>query len=240
MMPRVRPLLRFVLGLLMPHRCIRCGVTVGGAPGLCAACYPTIEFLAGGGCPSCGVAVPQPGLTCGVCLAAPPVWRQARSAFVYSPDSRDLILRFKHADSTHMAPVLAAWLHRAGADLLAEADLLVPVPLHWRRLFLRRYNQAALLARHLSGRTGVKADVLVLKRVRNTRPQGHLRRGQRLGNVRTAFAVTAPDRVAGKRIVLLDDVLTTGATLTACTNALLRAGAADVSVLTLARVLKGR
>lgn len=233
-----RPILRFALGLIMPHRCLRCGDTVGGAPGLCAACYPKIEFLAEEGCPCCGVRVPQPGLLCGACLRQPPPWSRARSAFAYTPESRDLVLRFKHADATHMAPVLAAWLHRAGGDSLRAADLLVPVPLHWRRLFFRRYNQSALLARQLSAHCGVPADVTVLKRVRDTRPQGHLRRGQRQDNVRTAFRVTDPRRVAGLRVVLLDDVLTTGATVSACARALRAAGAADVAVLTLARVMR--
>lgn len=238
MLYRVRSVGQALLNALLPHRCLRCGTTVGSAPGLCAECYPLIRFVAGEGCHCCGAPVSAPGLLCGACLAHPPAYDGARSALLYDRNSRDLVLRFKHADATHMAPVLAAWLHRAGRDILEGADALVPVPLHWRRLFSRRYNQSALLARQVSRRTGIPCEMGLLHRVLNTQPQGYMRRNARQENVRRAFVVRAPGRVLGKKLVLIDDVLTTGATVTACARALKQAGAASVTVLTVARVLR--
>jgi ComF family protein len=151
-----------------------------------------------------------------------------------------LVLAFKHADRTQNAPAFAAWMARAGAELLDGADLIVPVPLHWTRLIARRFNQAALLARGLSKRTRIPFDPRLLVRTRRTRTQGDLTRSQRMRNVRGAFAVRANARskLKGRTIVLVDDVMTTGATLEACAKALRRAGAKEVRVLALARVVR--
>lgn len=180
-------------------------------------------------------------MVCGACLAQPPVWSRARAACLYDEGSRALVLRFKHADRTEGAPAYARWMARAGADILAEADLLVPVPLHPWRLFLRRYNQAALLAHALGRECGLPVDACALKRLRRTASQGafdHTGRGRagRARNVRGAFSVAAPESVVGRRVVLIDDVLTTGATLGECARVLLAAEAQSVDVLTLARV----
>jgi ComF family protein len=157
--------------------------------------------------------------------------------FRYDDASRSLILRYKHADQTASTPPFARWMARAGAELLAEADLIVPVPLHRWRLFLRRYNQAALLANALAGLSGVHCRPDLLRRPWHTPSQGGLGRRQRRENVRGAFRLQRGEAVKGKRVLLIDDVLTTGATCEECARTVLAAGAEAVDVLTLARVV---
>lgn len=157
---------------------------------------------------------------------------------LYDDESRDLILGFKHADKIEGAEAYAAWIDRVGAPFLAAADLVAPVPLHRRRLRRRRYNQAALISNHMATAHGVRSAVDLLIRKRYTRSQGGLSPAGRRRNVRGAFAV-APGwrgRVSGARVVLVDDVFTTGATLESCARVLRRAGACSVDVLALARV----
>jgi ComF family protein len=158
----------------------------------------------------------------------------------YDDASRGLILGFKHADRTHAAPAFARWMARAGAELLLTADVIAPVPLHWSRLLARRYNQAALLGNGLAVLMNKASVPDLLIRRRRTPSQGHLSRSERLRNVAGAFAVR-PSRlpqVRGRRILLVDDVLTTGATVSACAAVLRRAGAASIDVLSLARVVR--
>jgi ComF family protein len=161
---------------------------------------------------------------CGDCARERPTWHQARAVLRYDKNSRRLLLRFKHGDHTHSAAAFGRWMRRAGSEVLAGANLLVPVPLHWTRLFQRRYNQAA------------SADWLI--RRRRTPAQGHLGPAARERNVRGALAMRASRSVAGKRVVIIDDVMTTGATVEECARVLKRAGAASVGVLTLARALR--
>ena len=160
--------------------------------------------------------------------------------FVYDADSRGLVLAFKHADQTHAAGAFAKWMLRAGAPLLEDADLLIPVPLHWTRLFARRFNQAALLAQALERECGASAMPRALVRRRKTEPHVRMSARSRWRNVRGAFAIhaSAKGHIEGRRVVLIDDVMTTGATVSTCADALLRAGAANVDVLTLARVMR--
>jgi len=148
------------------------------------------------------------------------------------------VLALKHGDRLHLAPALAQWMRRAGAELLADADLQIPVPLHWTRLFRRRYNQAAVLCQAIHGAGGPPVSVDNLIRRRRTPSQGRKSAAARRRNVAGAFAVRRPQEALGKRVVLIDDVLTTGATVEACAHALKRAGAARVDVLTLARVVR--
>jgi ComF family protein len=229
------------LDLLLPPRCLGCGALVDQTGALCPTCWSGLSFIAAPQCDRCGLpfafAVAERA-RCAACLADPPPFARARAVLVYDDASRRLILGFKHADRTEAAPAFGRWLARAGAPLLADADLVAPVPLHRWRLFRRRYNQAALLA-HAVGRVAqrpVVADLIVRRRATPT--QGGRGRRGRVRNVSGAFAL-APRRAAqarGRRVLLIDDVHTTGATLAECARVLLRAGAAAVDVLTLARV----
>ncbi|MBM3490550.1 MAG: ComF family protein [Alphaproteobacteria bacterium] len=231
------------LDLVLPARCLACGGEVDRQGQLCAPCWRAIRFLAPPCCACCGFPFAYDeggGARCAACLARPPSFARARAAFVYDDASRGLVLAFKHADRTHAAPAFAPWLARAGADLLAEAELLAPVPLHRWRLLARRYNQAALLSAALARLGGLPHRADLLQRRRWTPSQGRMSRTERRRNVAGAFRVRPRhcDMVAGRRVLLVDDVLTTGATVEACARALLRSGARAVDVLTLARVVR--
>lgn len=229
--------------LLLPPQCMLCQAEVDEPGRLCAACWPKLQFIAEPCCPACGTpyGIPVPaGLVCGACLREPPPYARARSAFVYGGGGRDLVLRFKRGDRTDLVPGLARLMARAGAGLLAECDLIVPVPLHPGRLWRRRYNQAALLAAALGRLAGRQALPALLERRRATPSLGRLGRAERRRILSGAIAVAPALRPAlqGRRVLLVDDVLTSGATANACCRALLRAGAAGVDVLTLARVVR--
>lgn len=239
--PTLRRLATALLDLLLPPRCLACGATVGENGALCARCWGGITFLGAPCCARCGLPFDfdfgAPSL-CGACSRSPPSFDRALAAMRYDSESRRLILAFKHGDRLHLAPAFGLWMHRTGAELLSDAEMLVPVPLHWTRLFARRYNQAALLchAIHAAGGPPVAVDGLV--RRRRTPSQGKRNATARERNVRGAFAVKDRGAVAGKCIVLVDDVFTTGATVGECARILRRAGAARVDVLTLARTVR--
>jgi ComF family protein len=172
-------------------------------------------------------------------ITDPPAYWRARAAVRYDDVARALVHALKYGDRLDLAPTMGRWIANAGRELLGDADALVPVPLHWRRLWMRRFNQSTRLAEVVSAASGVPVAYDVLRRVKATAQQVGLTRVQRADNVQGAFRV-APDaraEVAGRRLVLVDDVLTTGATLDACARTLLRAGARNVDVLTFARVV---
>jgi ComF family protein len=174
-------------------------------------------------------------------IASPPAYDRARAAVRYDDIARTLVHALKYQDRTDLAPAMGRWLARAGEELLADAGMLVPVPLHWRRGFGRRYNQSGLLARAIARQSGVTLAGEALRRVRATAQQVELSRTQRASNVQGAFQVSIDRQaeVAGRHVVLVDDVLTSGATVDACARALLRAKAAHVDVLDFARVVDG-
>jgi len=228
---------RLFLDSLLPPQCLVCNTVVDSPGNLCAACFGKFTFITPPHCHRCGL--PFEGaaiddLVCGACLRNQPVYSRARAAFLYTEDSKGLVLKFKHADRTDAAVHLARWLQRAGADLIAACDVIVPVPLHRWRLLARTYNQAALLANKLGELSGKPVLPDALTRIKATPKQGGLDRKERKRNVAKAFA--AQRDVAGRRVLLIDDVLTTGATAEACARTLLSAGAAEVDVLALARV----
>lgn len=234
-----------LINLLLPPRCPMSGSVVD-APGMFSPdIWVGLNFIEQPCCHVCGFPfgfAMDEGALCGPCTSATPVFTKARAAMVYDDASRDIVLAFKHGDRLDMVPALIPFLKRAGVDVLADADMLMPVPLHRWRLLMRRYNQAGLLAQAL-GRA-VDKPVLIdgLMRTRATPMQGHLNPGQREKNVKNAFGVRAASavHVQGKNILLIDDVYTTGATINECARALLKAGAAQVNVLTLARVVRAQ
>lgn len=231
-----------LLDLLFPPLCISCREPLGGGYGFCADCWGGITFLDGPMCDCCGLPFafdPGAGTRCAACLAHPPAYDRARAIFAYDENSRAPILALKHADRLDLVPGFAHWLERTGKLLLDGCDLIVPVPLHHRRLWQRRYNQAAELARALGRRTSKAVSVRALERTRPTESQGVMASAAgRRRNVRGAFRATDPERLAHRNILIVDDVLTTGATVEACARALKQAGAAQVQILALARVVK--
>ena len=241
--PRMRRLALAALDLALPPRCIGCGVRVDAAGLACAACWTKLTFIAPPLCSCCGAPFDFAieGLhRCPSCHAHPPAYDRARAAVIYDDGSRGLVLGFKHGDRLHAAPAFGGWLARAGGELLEDTDLVIPVPLHRWRLLKRRYNQAALLADHVARRSGVTCLPDLLERHRATPSQSDLGPAARTRNVAGAFSLNPrhADRAKGARIVLVDDVLTTGATVNACAKILRRGGAARIDVLTLARVVR--
>ena len=237
----LRRLGRAVVDGVLPPRCLACGATVDAPDALCGTCWAAITFFAPPWCAVCGLPFPHPmgeGAVCADCARERMSWDRARAVLRYDRHSRRLVLMLKHGDQTHLARAFGRWMHRAGGEVLAGAELLMPVPLHWTRLFGRRFNQSALLAQAIraAGGPAVGADWLV--RRRRTPSQGTLGPLARARNVRGAFALRRGRSVKGKRVVLIDDVLTTGATAEECARVLRRAGAAWVGVLVLARAVR--
>ncbi len=230
---------RGLLDLLLPPTSLDGEAAISG--GMSAGAFSRITFLDDPVCDGCGLAMPYAEAAlerCPACQAKPRAFQRARAACVYDEHSRDLILKLKHADRTDLAGLFARWLSRSGAELLAEADAVVPVPTHRSRLLRRRYNQAAEIARPLARSAGLAYLPDALVRRRDTDSQGGKSASGRKRNVAAAFAVpeTRRIRVVGRRIVLVDDVLTTGATAEGCARALLKAGAAQVTLSVVARV----
>jgi ComF family protein len=235
---------RSALNFVYPPLCVGCRALVGEPGSLCATCWQGVEFLDGPACECCGLPFeldPGPGTRCAACLAEPPVFDRARAVMRYDEASKGPILALKHADRLDLIPGFARWLDRAGRAMLDETDVIIPVPLHPLRLWVRRYNQSAEMARALGRMTAKPVAPLALVRVRATPSQGEMPSAKaRRRNMRGAFRVPSGRRAAveGKSVLLIDDVLTTGATVEACARALKRAGAANVHVLALARVVK--
>jgi ComF family protein len=235
-----------IIDIILPSRCILTGEQVDFQGTVSPKAWADLSFITAPFCHACGfpfdfeVTRAEEAL-CAACLKDRPPFESARSALIYNDASRDFILAFKHGDRTHAVVTMAPWLKMAGAEFWEQEDVVImPVPLHRWRLLRRRYNQAALMAKILGKVTGKKVLLDVLRRVRATPTQGHLKANERAQNVKKAFAVLENryHLIQGKSIVLVDDVYTTGSTVKECTQALLEAGASKVFVLTLARVVK--
>ena len=236
-----------MLDAVLPPLCLGCNEIVEASGALCAGCWQGFAFIAPPQCACCGDPFAEhigDEALCAGCLARRPKFRRARAALAYDTHSRRLVLPFKHGDRTDIARSCGGWMARAGSELLAEADLIAPVPLHWRRLLTRRYNQAVLLARAVfraqPEQVSARLAPDLLRRHRWTGSQAGLRAKERRRNVREAFEVHPrwAAGVVGKTVLLVDDVLTTGATAEACARVLQRGGARHVDVLTLARVVR--
>jgi ComF family protein len=237
-------LVSFLLDRIYPPTCLACraGVEEGGT--LCPACWSAMPFIERPFCERLGLPFSQelgPGLISPAAEVNPPVFARARAVARYDGPARTLTRRLKYADRLDLAPAMGRWMARAGAELIAESDAILPVPLHRGRLWRRRFNQAALLAHHVAAHAGRPCETGWLTRIKRTRPQVGLTREERADNLQGAFHLSAEaaGQIAGARLLLIDDVLTTGATLNACARALMKAGAARVDALTFARVVTG-
>ena len=238
----VRAAARTAADLVLPPTCLACRKPVGNADGLCPSCWTAIGFIERPYCERLGTPfVSEEGgaLLSPAAIADPPAYDRARAAARYSDVARDLVHLLKYGDRLDLARPLGHWLVRAGAELLRDADALVPVPLHWTRLLQRRFNQSAALAQAVSAAAHIPVADQILVRTRATRPQFGLARSERARNVQGAFAVAKPAQTdaKGRKLILIDDVLTSGATVDACARALRRAGASRVDVLVLSRVV---
>jgi len=236
----LRKLAGVSLDLALPPLCPACREPVGAQAALRASCWSKLSFIAPPYCERLGTPFaydPGPGVLSMQAIADPPAYERARAAVCYDDFSRILIHGLKYSDRLDLAPMLGRWMARAGHALLQDAEALVPVPLHWRRLWARRFNQSAALAKIVSQASGVPLLGDALKRVKATLQQVGLTASERALNVQGGFAVADRSRVAGRRLILIDDVLTSGATIDACARALNRAGAARVDVLVFARVV---
>ena len=242
----IRALLQHAADLVFPPCCLACRKAVAGPDALCAACWAAVRFIERPYCERLGTPfeadLESPGLLSPDAIAHPPVFSRARAVARFDDGpSRQLVHRLKYGDRLELAGTMGAWMARAGEEILGEADVLVPVPLHRRRLAARRFNQSVLLARAVSRRCGVPMVPDALVRDKATASQVGLSRTQRQLNLQGAFAVPAECRgaVDGRSVVLVDDVLTSGATANAASRALLRGGARRVDVLVFARVVTG-
>lgn len=230
-----------VLDFVLPPRCLSCGVDVDKSGTLCPSCWGELSFIMDPFCDNCGVPLPQTlpsGVVCPECSSNVPPFAKARAALIYKGPVMRLVSRYKYHDQLQSTLLLTGWMQLAGKALIDEAEMIVPVPLHWKRLFLRRYNQAAELGRTLAKANAKPFASTLLVRRKATQPQASLTRVGRVANVKGAFIVNpklAKDAVKDKTILLVDDVMTTGATITACAKALKKAGARKILVLTVAR-----
>lgn len=229
-------------GVVLPPTCVACRKPVNEAGGLCSGCWTRIGFIERPYCERLGTPFTHDmdGVSLSpAAMADPPAFQRARAAARYSDVARDLVHLLKYGDRLDLVKPFGRWMARAGAEILRDADVIVPVPLHWTRLWQRRFNQSAALARVVSTIARLPVADHVLTRTRATPPQIGLGRNERAKNMQGAFEVPKAARadVNGKHIVLVDDVLTSGATVNACSHVLLRAGAARVDVLVLTRVV---
>ena len=238
-------ILKDIINFFLPPRCINCGKILADEDGLCADCFNEVTFISDPHCKCCGLPFPDSvgvnkNLLCPMCVNdTKKLFRYSRSAIKYETLSKNMILAFKFMDKTENAKVFAKWLKMAGSDIFsAGADVLIPVPLHYKRLVKRRYNQSALLATELSKLVLIETDFKSLVKHKSTKPQVSYSGKARIKNIKNAFMVKYPENIKDKRVVLIDDVQTTGSTLKECAKVLIKAGAKSVDFLTVARVYK--
>ncbi|NCY12444.1 MAG: ComF family protein [Burkholderiaceae bacterium] len=234
------PLASVLLDMALPPLCLNCDAPVSRNQSLCPDCWKAISFISDPCCQRCGLPFEVPveaGTLCTDCLTDPPDYTAGRSVFLYDDASKEMILKFKHGDQMHPAIAMGEWLAKAASDFMPQLDVIIPVPLHYWRLWRRRYNQAALLAQKISQFTGKPVDLQVLQRVKPTHSQGHHNRTERHKNMSKAFRVSSSRReqIDGKTVLLVDDVLTTGSTIHSLATTLKQSGAKRVTAWTMFR-----
>jgi ComF family protein len=232
-----------LVDFLAPPKCLTCKSDVSSGAAICMACWSKLSFIEAPVCDVLGTPFAYDhgaGTISPAAVAEPPPWNRARAAVAYDEHSRAIVHALKYGDRQEAGVFMAAQMQRAGRVVLAEADVIMPVPLHRWRLWRRRFNQAAFLARQLATASSLPAELLTLQRVKYSRTQVGLKAEQRRKNVAKAFSVMPEDlaKVAGRKILLVDDVMTTGATAASCAVTLMKAGAAQVDVLAFALVLE--
>lgn len=243
MFPTLRAVPKAALDFVLPPRCAACGTQTGTTGGLCPTCWRDSCFIAAPLCVQCGYPFELDvgaDTRCGGCLANPPDYDRARAAVAYDDRISKVLISFKHGDRVDLAPGLSRWLLRVAEELRDGTDIILPVPLHPSRLRHRKFNQSVLLARPLGRAWKVPVALDLVRRHRDTKSQGHLSPSGRQRNVQGAFRID-PDKkakVAGKNILLVDDVMTTGATADALARCLKRAGAGRVDLVCVARVVR--
>ena len=238
----VAPALSWLANFVLPPQCPGCGAGIEAVGALCGSCWSRVDFIAEPFCDQLGIPFPHEageGALSAQAIAMPPPYARARAVARYDDMARQLVHKLKYKDRLDVAPLMGSWMLRAGRELVEESDFIAPVPLYRSRLWRRRFNQSGLLAARISALSGLCLAEDMLTRTRPTRSQVGLSTDERRRNVAGAFAIGGKwaSPVNGKTVLLVDDVITTGATVEACTKALLRAGAARVNILAFARVI---
>lgn len=234
------PVFTKTLDFIFPPQCLICRNRVDAHGTLCIICWKDVHFITEPYCACCGLPFDfdiGKHAMCGDCIQERPSFSRARAAFKYDDASSKLVTALKYNDQLHLATIYGSWLAKAGQELIVSSDIIIPVPLHWKRFASRRYNQASLLAYALARHCNLRVLPDALKRIKPTQPQTGLTRKERQKNVHGAFEVNAKysQAIQGKSLLLIDDVMTTSATLQQCARILLKNSAATVNVLTLAR-----
>ncbi|WP_058242510.1 ComF family protein [Thalassovita autumnalis] len=237
------PTIQTALRVIYPPRCLGCGGMVESEAGLCPTCWREVQFIGGLVCDQCGV--PLPGESdqaerCDDCLRVERPWQRGRAALLYEGQGRQLVMALKHGDRQDIVPIAARWMAQVAVPVLLPETLITPVPLHWTRMLKRRFNQAALLAEALAHYTGHAYCPDLVQRLRATQSTKGQGREARFAEMQGAFRIhpRRRHRLIGRPVCLVDDVMTSGATLAAVSEACLAAGASHLSVLLLARAQK--